>query len=181
MNCSFGVRSSQHIFKTNKNKIESTNKPHLTSHLRKWIHNLTASPENNKWTHTLELSIGFHQFRLQGNGKVWGTTASMIEGTEKRDHYCLSSILSFESYFSNNFCGTAYFLLVTTTLKLAQVSFLLDELGVVVLAVESALMRNVVRWADRTPSMCAFEAHLVVRSTIHRNLLSIKFNCNVSE
>lgn len=40
-----------------------------------------------------------------------------------------------------------------------------------VFAVESALMCNVVGWANYTSSMDAFEAALVVRSSIHGNLL----------
>ena len=56
------------------------------------------------------------------------------------------------------------------TLKLAQVALFLDKLDVVVLAVESSLMRNIVRRADRTPSMAALETALVVRSPIYRHL-----------
>lgn len=90
---------------------------------------------------------------------------------DRGHYYCVSSTLCFELYVSSNCCG---FLMVnvTTTLELAQVSFLPDELGVVVLAVEASLVRNVVRWTDCAPSMCAFEAHLVVGSSIHRNLLT---------
>lgn len=80
----------------------------------------------------------------------------------------IESSVVFESYFSSNFSGILiHGHLLIVTLKLAQVSLLLDELGVVVLAVEPALMCNVVRWADCTPSMCAFETHLVVRSSVH--------------
>ena len=55
-------------------------------------------------------------------------------------------------------------------LELAQVALLLDELEVVVLAVEPSLVRNVVRWADRAPSMAALEAALMVRSSVYRHL-----------
>lgn len=58
------------------------------------------------------------------------------------------------------------------TLKLAQVALFLDKLDVVVLAVESSLMRNVVRRADRTPSMAALETALVVRSPVYCHLFS---------
>lgn len=58
------------------------------------------------------------------------------------------------------------------TLKLAQVSLFLDQLGVVVFAVEPPLMCDVVGWADRTPAMGAFETALVICSSIHGDLLS---------
>lgn len=40
----------------------------------------------------------------------------------------------------------------------------------VMFAVESALMHNIVGWADNTPSMAAFETALVIRSSIYSNL-----------
>ncbi|KAG6436292.1 hypothetical protein SASPL_101186 [Salvia splendens] len=46
---------------------------------------------------------------------------------------------------------------------LAEVSLSPDELHVVVFAEEHTLMRNVVRWAYRAPSVAAFEAALVAR------------------
>lgn len=60
------------------------------------------------------------------------------------------------------------------TLELAQITFFFDELIVVMFAVESALMCNVVGWANHTTSMAAFEAALVIRSSINRNLLADK-------
>ena len=42
----------------------------------------------------------------------------------------------------------------------------------VVLAEEHPLVRNVVRRANRAPSIAAFEAALVVCCSIHRNLLN---------
>lgn len=59
-------------------------------------------------------------------------------------------------------------------LELAQITFFFDELIVVMFAVESALMCNVVGWANHTTSMAAFEAALVIRSSINRNLLADK-------
>lgn len=56
------------------------------------------------------------------------------------------------------------------TLKLAQVSLFLDQLGVMVFAVEPPLVRDVVRRADRAPSMGALEAALVISSSIYSNL-----------
>ena len=56
------------------------------------------------------------------------------------------------------------------TLKLAQVALFLDQLGVVVFAVQPTLMRNVVGWAYRAPSMGAFETALVICCSIHGNL-----------
>lgn len=56
------------------------------------------------------------------------------------------------------------------TLELAEIALLLDELSVVVPAVEFPLVRDVVRWADHTPPVGAFEAALVVRSPINRHL-----------
>ena len=59
------------------------------------------------------------------------------------------------------------------TLKLAQVSLFLDQLGVVVFAVEPPLMCDVVGWADRTPAVGAFETALVICSSIHGDLKKI--------
>lgn len=56
------------------------------------------------------------------------------------------------------------------TLKLAQVALFLDQLGVVVFAVEPSLVCNVVGWADRTTSMGALEAALMICRSIHSNL-----------
>lgn len=55
-------------------------------------------------------------------------------------------------------------------LELAVVSLLLDELGVVVLAVEPPLMSNVVGRTYRATSMAALEAALVVRCSVDRDL-----------
>lgn len=55
-------------------------------------------------------------------------------------------------------------------LKLAQVAFLLDKLNMVVLAVKSALVCNVVGWTNGASSVAAFETALMVRRSIHRDL-----------
>ena len=56
------------------------------------------------------------------------------------------------------------------SLKLTQVSFLLDELDMVVLAVKSPLMSDIVGRADRASAMAAFEATFVVWSSIYSDL-----------
>lgn len=55
-------------------------------------------------------------------------------------------------------------------LELAEIALLLDELSVVVPAVQFPLVCDVVGWADHTAPMGAFEAALVVRSPINRHL-----------
>jgi hypothetical protein len=55
-------------------------------------------------------------------------------------------------------------------LELAEVALLLDQLDVVVLAVELPLVRDVVRRADGASSMAALEAALVVHGVVHGNL-----------
>lgn len=85
-------------------------------------------------------------------------------------------IVSCKSCFSGNFSGTEVFIygvLFKVTLKLAQVSFFLDELGMVMFAVEPTFMCYVVRRADHTPSMGTFETAFMVRSSIHCNLFSL--------
>jgi hypothetical protein len=57
-------------------------------------------------------------------------------------------------------------------LELAEIALLFDQLGVVVLAEELALVRDVIRRADGAPSMAAFEAALVVHSVVHSDLQS---------
>lgn len=57
-------------------------------------------------------------------------------------------------------------------LELAEVPFLLDQLDVVVLAVELPLVRDVVRRADGASSMAALEAALVVHNVVHSNPLN---------
>lgn len=57
------------------------------------------------------------------------------------------------------------------TLELAKVALLLDELGVMVPAVEPSLMGYIVRRAYCASSMSTLEAALVVRSSIHRDLI----------
>ncbi|MQM03487.1 hypothetical protein Taro_036264 [Colocasia esculenta] len=54
-------------------------------------------------------------------------------------------------------------ILSRATFKLTEVSFLLDELDVVVFAVELSLMCYVVGWADGATSMRALEAAPVMR------------------
>ena len=63
-----------------------------------------------------------------------------------------------------------YSCLLVVILKLAEVPLLLDQLDVVVLAVQLPLVRNVVRRADGAPSMAALEAALVVHSVINSDL-----------
>lgn len=53
------------------------------------------------------------------------------------------------------------------SLELAQVAFLLDQLNMVVFAVEAALVCNVVRRANDAPSMAALETTLMVRCPVH--------------
>jgi len=55
-------------------------------------------------------------------------------------------------------------------LKLAVVSFLLEELNVVVLAIEPSLMCYVVGRTNGAPSMTALEAAFVVRSPVNGDL-----------
>lgn len=57
------------------------------------------------------------------------------------------------------------------TLELAQVSFLLDQLNMVMLAIEAPLVSNIVGWANYTASMTTFEATFVVWCSIHRYLI----------
>lgn len=57
-------------------------------------------------------------------------------------------------------------------LELAEIALLFDQLGVVVLAEELALVRDVIRRADGAPSMAAFEAALVVHGVIDSNPLN---------
>lgn len=61
-------------------------------------------------------------------------------------------------------------ILFVVTLKLTVVAFLLEELDMVVLAVELSLMCNVVGWAYSTSSIGAFETALMVWSSINRDL-----------
>lgn len=97
----------------------------------------------------------------------------MRNNSNKENTEYKASCLFFKSCFSNNFSRTKVLIhgvLFIVTLELAQVSFFLDELGMVMFAVEPTLMCNVVRRADHTPSMGTFETAFVVRSPIHRNL-----------
>ena len=55
-------------------------------------------------------------------------------------------------------------------LELAEVPLLLDQLDVMMLAVELPLVRDVVRRADGASSMAALEAALVVRLAFQRHL-----------
>lgn len=101
------------------------------------------------------------------------TTATQRKRDTTDGHQNQFSIF-YASYLSSKFCGSCDVLrnriLGMVTLKLAQVALFLDKLDVVVLAVESSLVRNIVRRADRTPSMAALETALVVRSPIYRHL-----------
>jgi len=76
-------------------------------------------------------------------------------------------------WFSNNFLSSdlSHFVLFAVALKLAVVPFLLEELDVVVLAVELSFMCNIVWWAYGATSMGAFEAASMVWCPINRNLL----------
>lgn len=81
--------------------------------------------------------------------------------------------MSNKSCLGSNFPAIGFLIrciLLMFSLKLAQVALFLDELSVVIFAVESALVCNVVGWADYTPSMGAFETALVIRSPIYSNL-----------
>jgi hypothetical protein len=55
-------------------------------------------------------------------------------------------------------------------LELAEVPLLLDQLDVVVLAVELPLVRDIVGRADGASSMAALEAALVIHSVVDSNL-----------
>lgn len=76
-------------------------------------------------------------------------------------------------WFSSNFLSSdlSHFILFAVALKLAVVPFLLEELDVVVLAVELSFMCNIVWWAYGATSMGAFEAASMVWCPINRNLL----------
>ncbi|KAJ0078164.1 hypothetical protein Patl1_37372 [Pistacia atlantica] len=75
-----------------------------------------------------------------------------------------------EGTMSKRWKFVSHWILVMIILKLAVVSFLLEELNVVMLAIEFSLVCYVVRWADCAPSMAAFEAAPVICSSIYRNL-----------
>lgn len=64
------------------------------------------------------------------------------------------------------------------TFKLAQVSFLLDQLNMVMFTVKAPLVSNVVGRADDTSTMSASETALVVWSSIHR-YLNNRFVCSL--
>lgn len=66
--------------------------------------------------------------------------------------------------------GSAVICFLAFALKLAEVSFLLDQLQVMVFAIELSFMCYVVRRADCATAMSAFEATLVVHCTIYCNL-----------
>lgn len=77
--------------------------------------------------------------------------------------------------WSSNSCS--YRTLFVVAFKLAQVSFLSDELSVVVPAVETPFVCNIVRWAYSTPAMATFEAALVICSSIYRDLSNNNDSC----
>lgn len=60
--------------------------------------------------------------------------------------------------------------LLVIILELAEVPLLLDQLDVVMLAVELPLVRDVVGRADGASSMAALEAALVIHSVVDSNL-----------
>lgn len=76
-------------------------------------------------------------------------------------------------WFSSNLHSSdllSHGMLFAFILKLAVISFFLEELDVVVFAVKLAFMCNIIRWAYGATSMCAFEAAPVVWGPIDRNL-----------
>lgn len=67
-----------------------------------------------------------------------------------------------------------YILALFVLVELTEVAFLLEELIVVVPAIETVLMGYIVRWAYHTPTMAAPEASFMVRSSIDRHLKRTK-------
>lgn len=102
--------------------------------------------------------------------------ASTAKETEESDLSILCTTCRWVlSWISNNFHGDYCFcnLQGLLILKLTVVSFLLEQLNVVMLAVEFPLVYYVARWANSATAIGAFEAAPVVCSSIHRNLAKL--------
>lgn len=110
----------------------------------------------------------FFRTRILPIGSTTGSPKNYQEKDKRNGINMIFNVLLLgENLHSCNFSSFIQFI---AGIELAVVSFLLEQLGVVVLAVKFSLMGNVIRGTNGTAPMGAFETSPVICSPIHSNL-----------
>jgi len=155
------------------------NWPFHCSILQQQKHSSWRKPQNKalhaKRTETIKvwvLFIGVSANHLNPQRGLSSSTQSDIQGQNKGGQegtHSRAYLITRFLWLSSNFSVLCHILL-QVAFELAEVALLLDQLNVVVLAVQSALMPNIVRRAYCAPSLAALEAAFMIGTPVHRHL-----------